>query len=295
MKLLIIGHSVVDHIFDGTKEKVSPGGIFYSAAGFNAVKSKDDELYLLTSQSDDAKNYFKEIFRHFNLDFVNEVKSVPHVNLYVDGIGERREHYEHFTENLDVADEIKLNEFDGIYINMISGQDLSADQFIQLRQNYNGKIFLDVHTLSRGIRKDQHRFFRKIEDYQTYLNSVDVVQVNENELLTITPHNILPDILEEVFEIGVSILIITKGKDGAEIYTSSGEKFSVDAIKVKSINKVGCGDVFGSVFFYSYISGQSIMEALILANSAAGLTTTFGTTKELIKMNYDLIKGYIEN
>ncbi len=295
MKLLIIGHSVVDHIFDGTGEKVSPGGIFYSAAGFNAVKSKGDKLYLLTSQSEDEKTYFEEVFSKFNLEFVNKVTSLPHVNLYVDGTGERREHYKHFTENLDLADEINLNEFDGIYINMISGQDLTVDQFAKLRQNYNGKIFLDVHTLSRGIGQDQHRFFRKIEDYQTYLNSVDVVQVNENELLTITPHNTLPDILEEVFEIGVSILIITKGKDGAEIYTTSGEKFSVDALKVNSINNVGCGDVFGSVFFYSYINGQSILDALKFANSAAGLTTTFGSTKELIKMNHDLIKGYIEN
>jgi len=289
MKLLIIGHSVVDHIFDEKEEKIAPGGIFYSSIGFNALKENNDDLFLLTSYSDSDYGYFKKLFTNFNLEYSNKIPVIPHVNLYLDGSAERREHYQHIAEPLKISSEVNLHGFGGIYINMITGYDLTPDQFCELRKKFKGKIFLDVHTLSRGLGKDHHRFFRKIPDYEKYLGSVDVIQVNEHELKTITPFDEKEKILEKVFDLGVEIILITKGSEGADVYTNEGKYFYVDAIKINSVNKVGCGDVFGSVFFYLYLSGLGVEESLQKANYAAGVVTSYKTEREFLNLKNDII------
>lgn len=289
MKLLIIGHSVVDHIISGNKEIIKPGGIYYSAIGFNGVRKDDDEFFLLTSSSNEDEKYFKRLFNEFNLDFVNHLEKIPHVNLTVDDQFERREHYQNLVEPLKLDEKIKWIEFDGVFVNMITGNDLTAEDFIQIRKNFDGIIYLDVHTLSRGVGKEHHRYFKKIPNYEKYLQSVDIIQVNEHELKTITPYDEKNEIIKKVFEYDVKFIIITKGERGAEIFTKGSSFFSVDAIKVNSINKVGCGDVFGSVFFYLYLCGLNFEKSLIKANYTAGIITTYSSENEFLNLKNDII------
>ena len=42
----------------------------------------------------------------------------------------------------------------------------------------------------------------------------------------------------------------------------------VKAVRVNSVNKIGCGDIFGAVFFYTYISTNNILVSLNAANKA---------------------------
>jgi len=289
MKFMIIGHSVVDHIINLESELIKPGGIYYSSIGFNSVKKEDDELYLLTSSSVEDAKYFQRLFASFKMDYVNNLERIPHVNLNIEGQFERREHYQNLVESLKFDEKIKWNEFDGVFINMITGNDLTAEDFLEIRTNYDGLIFLDVHTLSRGVGKEHHRYFRKIPNYEYYLRSVDIIQVNEHELKTITPFDQKNEIIESVFEYDVKFIIVTKGERGAEIFCKDGSFYSVDAIKVNSINKIGCGDVFGSVFFYSYLSGLNFEESLAKANYAAGIITTYSSENEFLNLKNDII------
>ena len=289
MKLLIIGHSVVDHIFEGGNEKIFPGGIHYASIGFRSMQEPNDNISLITSTSKDDSKYFEKAFSNFELKFSNPIEAIPHVNLYMDPNKERIEHYKNSAEPLKLSEDINLNEFDGIYINMITGNDLLPEQFVYLRNNFGGKIYLDVHTLSRGSGRDQHRFFRKIPDAESYLQSVDVIQVNELELQTLTPFNEKDKIIDAVFALGVEILIITKAEKGAEVFTKEGTHFSIDAMRVNSVNKVGCGDVFGSVFFYSYLSSNDLEKSFSLANKAAGIVTTYTKEEQFINLKNDII------
>lgn len=289
MKLLIIGHSVVDNIYYENGRKTNPGGIYYSSIGFNALKQQDDKLVLLTSFSEVDYKYFQKLYSKFDLNYANKLPAIPHVNLYLDGSVERKEHYKNLIGPLTIPAGINFETFNGIFINMITGYDLQPEQFVELRKKYNGIIYLDIHTLSRGVGKDNHRFFRKIPDYEMYLQSVDVVQVNEHELKTITPFDEKEKILENVFELGVKFLLVTKGDEGAEIYSNDGKYYSVEALKVNPVNKIGCGDVFGSVFFYSYLSGLKIEESLQKANYAAGIITTYKTEEEFLNLKNDII------
>ena len=44
MKLLVIGHSVLDFINDGSSVKQKAGGIHYSISALNRLSSNEDEI-----------------------------------------------------------------------------------------------------------------------------------------------------------------------------------------------------------------------------------------------------------
>ena len=292
MKILLAGHSVVDHVYRTGEETKTPGGMFYAALGMDSVKDEEEELFLLTSQDGINDELFNNCYKDFRLDFVNKVEMIPHVNLYVDGTAERKEHYKSFVSSLDHS---KINDFDefmGIYINMVTGMDFTVDDFTEIRKRYKGLIYLDVHTLSRGVDPHSHRFFRKIPEWQKYVENVDIIQVNENELLTLTDETEPENILEKIFNYNVQAVIVTKAEQGVKGYLEDGKAFEIKGMKVNSVNKIGCGDVFGSVFFYSYIKHSDFEESLTKANKAAGIFTTYSNQKEMMNLRHDIVKRY---
>ena len=111
--------------------------------------------------------------------------SIPKVQLIIDNIGERKETYSQVSQNLILPTD-NLNRFDGILVNMISGYDISLTQLEQLRKNYHGVIYFDVHTLSRGVDKNLNRIFRRIENFNKWAECIDILQANESELLTLS-------------------------------------------------------------------------------------------------------------
>ena len=50
--------------------------------------------------------------------------------------------------------------------------------------------------------------------------------------------------------------------------------YTVDAEKVEAINKVGCGDIFGAVFFYTYIKDNNVINSLNSSNKAGSLAVS---------------------
>ena len=58
MKILLIGHSVEDHLLSKDNEKITPGGIFYSALGYKFVNEAEDEIYLNTVVEQSNENLF---------------------------------------------------------------------------------------------------------------------------------------------------------------------------------------------------------------------------------------------
>ena len=44
--------------------------------------------------------------------------------------------------------------------------------------------------------------------------------------------------------------------------------YVVDTEKVQAVNKTGYGDIFGAVFFYTYIKNNDVIKSLKTANEA---------------------------
>jgi hypothetical protein len=296
MKLLVIGNSVVDNINFSGRKSLKPGGIFYTVTALNNFKNSQDEISLVTAV--DKKNYplFEGEYEKLDEKIFDQVECVPKVWLKVEKYSERHEKYENINQNLsfNIKD---LNLYDGILINMITGFDITLEQLKTVRNNYKGLIYFDVHTFSRGLEKDFKRHFRVIPDFKEWASNLDVIQVNKNELFTLSEKENKEEIIKEVLSFGVRYLIVTLEEKGAEIFFEEDnvlKSIYEPAINVDVKNKVGCGDVFGAVFFYVYISQEykSIDKALKLANIAAGYTASYAEMSDFINLKTDVFSRY---
>ena len=273
MKLLVIGHSVLDFIKSDEKSKKSAGGIYYTVSALNRLKERDDEFYLCSQYDDETYEFFSSEFEKVNTNYLNKVKKIPRVHLNLHKDEERHEKYENITNNLSV--EINnIKQFDGILINMITGFDITLVQLQEIRKSYRGHIFIDVHTLSRGLDENFKRNFRVIPGFNKWANCLDIIQVNQNELYTLSQKKNELEIVEEMLKVGVKIICVTKGALGARVYFKESNEILSHFIAAKLINNdnaIGCGDVFGASFFYSYIRNNNVMDSLSNAIETAEL------------------------
>ena len=294
MKLLIIGHSVEDHVIVDGKDKFNPGGIFYTALALNYFKEDEDEIFLNTAVQKENYNLFEDVYKNFKSSSLKYVEKIPKVYLTLHNFKERGETYESMSQSLELETK-NLNSFDGILINMITGFDISLNQLKELRRNYNGLIFLDVHTLSRGLDENLKREFRRITDFNEWASCVDILQANENEILTFSDKLNEREIAVEILNYGTKLFIVTKGKLGARLYLkNSDEVFSIfkSSLKIENKNMIGCGDVFGAVFFYNYIKSNDAVDSLQLANTAAGCTASYNDLKNFNNLKKDVLSRY---
>jgi sugar/nucleoside kinase (ribokinase family) len=176
---------------------------------------------------------------------------------------------------------------------MISGYDISLTQFQQLREEYYGLIYFDVHTLSRGVDENLNRNFSRIENFDKWANCIDIIQANESELLTLSDKKDEVQIIEELFFYGIKQVIITRAERGATVFFRENDnikKYHKDALQVNLINQVGCGDVFGAVYFYNYIKNKNVTLAIEQANLFAGIATTYSQAKDYLNLKIDADK-----
>ncbi|MDP3830217.1 MAG: carbohydrate kinase family protein [Ignavibacteriaceae bacterium] len=291
MKMLLIGQSVEDHIlFDGLEKPVTPGGIFYSAAGLSSLKSEDDEIYLCTSIAEKNYHLFEWIYNDIDLSYSTYVEKIPEIYLTVRTGYERDECYNHITDSLSVTYD-NLNSFDGIYINMITGFDISLETLKEIRKHFPGIIYLDVHSLARGLNDKMERHFRIIPSFSEWAKNVTIIQVNDNELLTLSENQNEKEIAKEVLSYDAKILIVTYGERGAGIYFIEENELKyifIPVDKVETLNQVGCGDVFGSAYFYKYLKTKNYIEALRFAVKASQCVASYGNIMQIRNLKIDV-------
>lgn len=290
MKLLIIGHSVEDQIHMEQREVHSPGGIFYSAIGARNFSESEDEITLVTSIDQSSYSLFSFLYDSFPKEYFQMLENIPRVHLYISGSVERCETYENLAEGLDISRAGDLSRYDGILINMITGSDISLSDLLEIRKRFRGIIYFDLHTLSRGVDESNRRYFRPVPDAEKWISSVDILQVNENELLTLSRKESETEIVKDIMQYGLKTLIITKGEQGSIIYFYRDGKLNFltqNAIKTSGINKVGCGDIFGAAFFCTYLKKRSLEDAAEIANIASGCVTNYSDINGLLNLRND--------
>ena len=286
MNFLIVGHSVVDVIFEKQSHKIKPGGIFYTAISMLSLAESKDKIFLCTDIDEGNYELFKFVYDRAENNFIRKVKSIPTVKLVINEGGERKETYTELAENLILPKE-NLDLFDGILINMITGYDVSLSQLKELRKNFDGLIYFDVHTLSRGVDKNLERSFRRIKDFNLWAECIDILQANEFELQTLSDKSKEIEIVKELLSFGINQVIVTRAERGSSAYFLGNKRIDKKAMKVKPINKVGCGDVFGATYFHSYIKNKNIKLAMEEANICAGIATTYNNEKDFLNLKYN--------
>ena len=294
MNFLIIGHSVIDKINYEKDELIKPGGIFYTVAALASISESKDNIYVCTTIDKVNEKFFSPVYNRIKQNYLTYSANIPVVQLNVFNDKEREEKYENVLGNLQININ-NFNQFDGIMVNMITGFDLSIKQLNEIRKKYNGIIYFDIHTFSRGLDSEMKRDFRMIKNFTEWAKCVDIIQANELEVKTLSSKKTEEEIARELFGYGVKQLIVTKGNRGAKIYYIKNALLStteIPALEVKPVSKVGCGDVFGAVYFYNYIRNKNLIEALTLANIAAGTSTTYTDINDYLNLKADVLARY---
>ena len=285
MNLLLVGHSVLDKILTGKNEITKPGGIYYSIFGVSLLVNENDRIKLVTQLDEASNKYFERMFGKFDNTHVGKVPKIPTVQLEIFKDKERVEKYLNFTNKIDISSLSAEDIVDGILINMITGNDIDYNDLAELRIKYNATIYLDIHSLAKELDELNKMQLRRVPDVEKWLENIDILQANELEAKAIIGNADELKIAEFVLSDRPRIFIITKGEKGAEVYYKSGNEIKslyCNPVIGKTINKVGCGDIFGAVFFYNYLLNRNIQHSAKLANTIAGLSTKTNSEEDLI-------------
>jgi sugar/nucleoside kinase (ribokinase family) len=294
MKLLIAGHSVLDHIKEPAGFRFQPGGIFYSAQGLASQKELNDEFFLCTAIEREHYALFCDAYDQFNQQYCNDTDRIPRVHLTIFDEKERCERFENLNFKLQLPGD-PLEQFDGILINMITGFEVDENDLREIHQRFSGPVYFDVHSLARGVGDSNIREFRKIPNFIEWAKHITILQANASELRALSPLDDERSIAAELLGAGVKIVLVTNGEYGARAYYHHKKEIVsvfIAAPLLKAKNKVGCGDIFGSYFFYQYIKTNDIQRSLrtaVYAGSCITQYTAFEQYKTLKKSLLELL------
>jgi hypothetical protein len=173
-----------------------------------------------------------------------------------------------------------VRDLDAIYLNLISGFELSLGTAAALRDGFRGLIYADLHSLLLGLGQDGLRSLEPLPDAPSWYRCFDFIQVNEDEMRELSSDPMT--LAAQMLSVGVSVLFVTLGARGA-IYLDGGRGAErgpvrtarVDAVPVEAIDPTGCGDVFGATVFARILAGDSTDQAVKAGNQAAGRNSTF--------------------
>lgn len=293
MKLLLIGHSVVDKINFNNSTIIKPGGIYYSSLAISSIADDLKSVSLLTEIDKESEEIFN-IYSGFDQSCIKNSNKITRVELDVFENGDRTEKLSMIAEPLEITNDIFDQNFEGIYLNMITSTQMRLDQLKELRTKTNCPIYMDIHAFSKSIDENLQHQMRSIPDRDEWLKNVDILQVNEDEIFSISNAETEIERAAEILNLGIECLIITKGGLGTSCFINSEKgiiSFYIPAEKVESKNFVGCGDVFGASFFYAYIASHDFYKSLRFANRAAGMATIFESEIDFKKLK-EIFKEY---
>jgi hypothetical protein len=113
-----------------------------------------------------------------------------------------------------------VRDLDALYLNFISGFELTLGTAQALRQGFGGPIYVDLHSLLLGMQHDGVRVPRPLQDAAAWLGCFDVVQLNEDEMRQLSPDPL--SLAVAAIGAGTSLLIVTLAAKGAAYVAAPG-------------------------------------------------------------------------
>jgi len=177
-----------------------------------------------------------------------------------------------------------VRDLDAIYVNFISGFEMSLETAQQLRHGFDGPIYADLHSLLLGVTPEGLRVPRRLPDVTCWLECFDAVQLNEDELRLIGEDPLA--VAATAFRCGVGLMLVTLEERGAVYFTTGRGSFvhmrerrkhpgapvtteRIAAPAVDPLDPTGCGDVFGGTMVAQLLAGAAVPDAVQAANATA--------------------------
>lgn len=309
MRLGVLGTMVWDriHARDGRAEPVEEwGGISYALAAASAAAPAGWEVVPILKVGDDLSERAFRFLRSLPGFELGRVRVVPEPTNRVElRYRDQERRFEKLTGGLsawqwpDLAP--ALEGLDALYVNFISGFELTLETAQQLRLAFHGPLYADLHSLLLGITPGGTRVPRPLEAWREWLRCFDVAQVNEDELATLA--QLWGDpwrFAAEVVGHDLRLLLVTLGARGAA-YVAAPD-LEPDPLRWRERGLVvprpvlgrgparseriaapvtsgagdptGCGDVWGATFFCRLLEARDLEGAIRSANAAAARNVT---------------------
>lgn len=285
MKISVIGHFCIDifHHADGTEER-QLGGIFHSVAAFANLTTDKDTIFPVFGVGEaDAETLRSAFSQYKNID-LSSLYTFPGESNYVHYFDDSpNECAKNIAQPIPFRHIKKFLNVDGVYINMISGKDITVDTIDEIRLDIRAKktpIHLDMHCLTLHVNDDGTRTFQPVADWRRWCFMTDSVQMNAQEAAEISVEHFSDELLaKQMMPLMVQAFLITRGADGATLYHEEHKHLITTAINSDSVENpvstLGSGDIFGAALLFAYVKKKNYTEAATFAARAASQTTSF--------------------
>jgi sugar/nucleoside kinase (ribokinase family) len=306
-RLGVLGTLVWDTIHARDVGRETPieewGGIGYALAAFDAIAEGGWELFPILKVGSDlrerADRFLSSLVHVGSLDGVRTVPEPNNrVELFYQDAGRRCERLTGGVGGWTAEEVLPLaRACDALYVNFIAGWELDLAAAGVLRGASPGLVYCDLHSLMLGMGPDGVRVLRPLESWREWLSCFDIVQLNEDELLTLTeewgdPWKLGAEVLGPL----TRALLVTMGEQGAAWMatrrfwesSTSGLTDGLDGVgdtvlsgripgepSTGTPDPTGCGDVWGITCFASLLNGHSLETSMERANRVAARNASF--------------------
>ena len=298
----VVGSLVWDLIY-GRDPLAAPveewGGIAYALAGLDASLTPDWEIVPLIKVgrdlSTEARQFFRSLSRLTPGGRCVEVTAPNNrVVLHYQSSERRCERMAGGVPGWTWAElGPMVRDLDAIYVNFISGFEMTLGTAQALRQGFKGPIYADLHSLFLGMQHDGMRVLRPLPDAAEWLACFDFVQLNEDEMRQLSPDPL--SLAAVALDAGVSVLTVTLGPRGVAYVAAPGfdglagkpgseeagtaplsvRSALISAPDVETLDPTGCGDVFGAAAMARLVAGDPVETALRRATAMGARNAAF--------------------
>jgi len=294
-RLGVVGTLVWDTIHRKGRTPVTEwGGIAYGIGGLSAALPDDWRIVPLLKVGSDFRREARTYFQRLPRFDVDAVYYVPEPNNRVELV-----YYDEARRSERLSGGVlpwtpeellpRLSGLDALYVNFVSGFELTLETTEWLRTAFEGPIYTDLHSLFLAVAPGGLRTPRVLPELTRWLRCFDAVQMNEFEF----------DLVAEAsgdpwrFAAGLvggtlRLLLVTLGERGAAFVAApdfspdpftwvaarGGVQVGTPAISrlveakgaVADPDPTGCGDVWGATCFSRLLAGDDLESAVQEAN-----------------------------
>jgi len=298
MKITVIGHLCLDVILhpDGS-ETQSYGGIFFAVAALANLLGPRDTVTPVFGVGRSEYGAFIERLKSYAIVDPSGIfatnGSTNQVRLVYATTSERTECSRHIAEPIPFKRIRSHLDADMVLVNMISGFDITLETLDEIRMEVREAgipVYLDVHSLTLGVRDDCTRFHRPLELWRRWLFMIHAAQMNEEEAGSLTAGELDErSLANHALALNTGALLITRGERGCTAFIDERKRMrriDVPGIQIeRAADPTGCGDVFGAAYCAHYMKTKEIDSSVSFANKVAALNAGLAGSRDIDRIS----------
>ena len=283
LDVCVIGQIVKDYNYLKGKKyppKISAGGTgYYSTYTYYNLGLK---TAVVTSFNKKDKYLLPKQFKNIKIINNKNATSTEFRNFYRSGDKNYRKQ-ETIYNNRPVENKIpkaKIYHFGPLVPN-----DINYTLYEEIKKQKGLKV-LDVQGLTRNI-KNRIITNQANLSIKKMLKGFDILKCDNRELSLIKNYQKKESVINYLFDLGISEIIVTEGFFGSTIYSKKKSRTSIPPfIPNKVVDTTGCGDTYAAIYAFARYKQYSIYHAGLLASAGSGIKTekTGHLTKSFTKI-----------